>query len=166
MYLRLDDRPGPLGLRDAVNELLGEAPDDILRRDHGCYQIFQLSRILVIGHEPHPDAGASLDHDSPWVGFARQRDVSAFAAITNGLPTSGGVVIGVYHHSQSRPARHDQFDGNTHGEFWESTLLIDVEVARQTGSSEQMHDDMLVIRPFHEQQTVSGSTRQSHPAVT
>ena len=29
-----------------------------------------------------------------------------------------------------------------------------------------MLDDVLVIRPFHEQHAVRGSTRQSHPAVT
>ena len=166
MHLRLDGRPGPLWLRDAVDELLGEAPDDILRRDHGGYQIFKLSGILVIGHEPHPDAGATLNHDSPGVGFARQRDASAFAAVTNRLPASGGVVIGVYDHSQRRPAGRGQLDGNALGELRESTLLTDVKVTRQTRTSAQMRDDVLVIRPFHEQHTVRGSTRQRHPAVT
>ncbi|MYK74296.1 MAG: hypothetical protein F4017_06860 [Acidimicrobiaceae bacterium] len=166
MHLRLNGRLGPLGLRDAVDELLGEAPDDILRRDHGCYKIFKLSGILIVWHEPHTDAGATFNHDSSGAGFARQRDAPAFAAVTNGLPTTSGVVVSVYYHSQNRPVRHGQLDGNALGEFRESSLLLDVKVAHQTGLREQMHDDVLVIRPLYEQHTVRGSTRQSHRAVT
>ncbi|MDE0101799.1 MAG: hypothetical protein OXN89_05415 [Bryobacterales bacterium] len=166
MHLRLDGRPGTLWLRDAVDERLGEAPDDILRRDHGCYKIFKLSGILIVWHEPHTDAGATFNHDSSGIGFARQRDAPALAAVTNGLPTTSGVVVSVYYHSQNRPTRHGQLDGNALGEFRESTLLIDAKVAHQTGLREQMHDDVLVIRPLYEQHTVRGSTRQSHPAVT
>ena len=41
-----------------------------------------------------------------------------------------------------------------------------INVLTITGSSAQVLHDMLVIRPFHEQHAVRGSTRQSHPAVT
>lgn len=166
MHLCLDGRPGPLWLRNAVNELLGEGPDDILHRDHVGYQIFKLSGILVVGHEPDPDARVPLNHDSPVVRFAGQRDATAFAAVTNRLPACAGIIVGVYDHSHSRPARRGQLDGNALGEFRESALLDDAEIARQFGPGAQLSDNVLVVRPFHEQHTVGSAARQSHPAVT
>ena len=166
MHLCFDGRPGPLRLRDAVNKILGQRPDDILRRDHRRHQIFELSRTLVVGHDPHPDTRSALHHDALRIGVARQGNAPAFAAITNCLPASPWVVIGVYNHSQSQPARHGQLNGNAPGEFGESALRDDVEVARQARLSTKMRDDMLVILPLHEQHTVRGSTRQSHRNVT
>ena len=107
MHLRLDGRAGALWLGDAVDELLGEAPDDILRGDHVGDQVFKLSGTLVVGHEPDADARAPLNHDSSGVGFTWQRDAPMSAAVTNRLPASGGLVIGIYDHSQHGPARHD-----------------------------------------------------------
>ena len=127
MHLRLDGRPRPLWFRDPLDELLSEGPDDILRRNHRGNQIFKLSGLLVVGHEPYSEAEATLNHDSTRVGGTRQRDAPALAAITNRLPASGRVVIGVYDHTQSRPARHGQLDGNALGECRKPTLLDDVK---------------------------------------
>ena len=165
MHLHLDGRTGSLWLRDAVNELLGESPYDVLRRDHGGYQIFKLARTLIVGHEPHSDTRSALQHDTLGIGVARQDNVPAFETITNCLPASLWIVIGVYDHSQSQPARHGQLNGDALGELGEPALLVDVKVARQARLGTKMRDDMLIIRPFDEQRTVSGSTRQSHRAL-
>ena len=124
-------------------------PDWVSSRDKFGNKILKLSRMIVVGHQPHADPWFALNYRALGIKCIRGLHTGSAQLVGDGLPSSTDVVIGICHDAHCLPAGSFDLQWDRFQEIVDSVFVKAFKRQCRCQTFVEVKNNMLVIDPLH-----------------